>query len=522
METLFTSLRQTTSYNPSNEFRKCVYDRTNHPEDGYEFYVGNVRCEMRPLMKFNWSGYVYMPLNHPDRNVDLNRLQLFYPVHNGISHFENGRMQFDTIGPYDYCPVNELNLDMLPTYKSFDFVKNETIKLASNVIVRYDYGKFFFDSLHQLMSTSIIQSRIPMSGPMPGPSFRTGSVPMYMEPVHSQTQSEFMPMRQSTGSSSTFNERCMCPLETPEQRQTSQPELSAIPLTMSGPRPRMPIRQSTETRTEDNLISLLTQLFSGDQIQSFRDSRTQSNQTRSRSNTTQENEKSDLLARLQSDSISQTNNQSRLETSFLDLPLREQYNSVNNPLGTCVCGKCKPRDPTRRSSVRSSNGIRRPSVRTQNTNSNQTAQKPSTLNATEPNVNDTISNFTDFLKKMGFDDIKVEELTVTPTKKPDENVVRETLDYINEIWNELKNTESTDSENSESDCSSDFSSEDNDLYSDNKEASEREETKERTETSSSEEVPLLEDGYTEHDTLVNQDDDAPTIENYIDDEKKNV
>lgn len=122
-------------------FQQAINDRYMHPKNCYEFTFMNIKCAVFSN-GFNWSGGVELPLNHPDINCSINKLNSIYKVHNGISLKQNNRIIFNTLGESDYILMSDHYYDSQInnnlTYRTFDFVKNEVINLAKQIISRKD------------------------------------------------------------------------------------------------------------------------------------------------------------------------------------------------------------------------------------------------------------------------------------------------------------------------------------------------------------------------------------------------
>lgn len=130
---------------PLSLFQQAINDRYMHPKNCYEFIFMNIKCAIFSN-GFNWSGGVELPLNHPDINCSINKLNSIYKVHNGISLKQNNRIIFNTLGENDYILMSDHSFHCFDSqqinnnliYRTFDFVKNEVINLAKQVIARKD------------------------------------------------------------------------------------------------------------------------------------------------------------------------------------------------------------------------------------------------------------------------------------------------------------------------------------------------------------------------------------------------
>lgn len=126
----------------STSFTQAIEDRVSHPEDEYEFQVECnkviIKCKVVSFRKFNWIGYVAWPVNHPDRDCSVKKLNTYYSVHNGITYNKNGSCGFMTAFETDYVLLRDnkcLTASKLP-FRNFDYVKAATIDLARQMADR--------------------------------------------------------------------------------------------------------------------------------------------------------------------------------------------------------------------------------------------------------------------------------------------------------------------------------------------------------------------------------------------------
>jgi hypothetical protein len=119
-------------------FMECVADRANHSEDKYTFNVDELTCFVTSSCKFNWNGYVVLPVNYKNLYRSLNQINSIHSVHNGISYFQDGVIGFTTAySEGDYCLLREMSTGQPEhncTYRSFQFVKEQTCQLARQIM----------------------------------------------------------------------------------------------------------------------------------------------------------------------------------------------------------------------------------------------------------------------------------------------------------------------------------------------------------------------------------------------------
>jgi hypothetical protein len=117
-------------YNPSDEFRKCIEDRYNHPEDKCDFYCDNIRYVIHSINKFSWAVIIFFPENHPDRFLTNEQMYQIYTGNRELLRSAIDRLEFSSTERYDYTPLTNENYHLKPTYKSFSFMKNEALRIA--------------------------------------------------------------------------------------------------------------------------------------------------------------------------------------------------------------------------------------------------------------------------------------------------------------------------------------------------------------------------------------------------------
>lgn len=132
--------------NPTSceQFKQCILDRINYPEDLYCFNVGPMECYVRSIHRFNWNGYICFPWEHIDVGRDLNELNMIYTVPNGISYNERNCIGFSTVMCNNYCLMRELITGVSEheyPYYNFDAVWDATMSLANQALQRYYYTK---------------------------------------------------------------------------------------------------------------------------------------------------------------------------------------------------------------------------------------------------------------------------------------------------------------------------------------------------------------------------------------------
>ena len=114
-----------------SNFETCIADKAAHPNDRYLFKIDGIDCVLVSASKFNWNGYIEMPLNHPDRYLNVEQLSTYYCC--PIDLNEDLLMGFSTTGPNNYCLTREMFLrkseEDLP-YRSFDCVKSQITLMA--------------------------------------------------------------------------------------------------------------------------------------------------------------------------------------------------------------------------------------------------------------------------------------------------------------------------------------------------------------------------------------------------------
>jgi hypothetical protein len=127
----------------SNE-KAYIIDRANHLDNINEFEYRGLKCLVKSVYNFNWNGYVSFPKDHPDCNKSTDELDEIYEVHGGVTFSHNNMIGFDTMHILtDFCPFFYLQRQCLfpeifpeTVYRSFDYVKTETMRLADQVIDR--------------------------------------------------------------------------------------------------------------------------------------------------------------------------------------------------------------------------------------------------------------------------------------------------------------------------------------------------------------------------------------------------
>jgi hypothetical protein len=117
-------------YNPSDEFRKCIEDRYNHPEDKCDFYYDNIRYIIHSFNKFSWVVTIFFPENHPDKFLNNEEMYQIYSGNRELIRTAIDRLEFSSTEKYDYTPLTNENFHLKPTYKSFAFMKNEALRIA--------------------------------------------------------------------------------------------------------------------------------------------------------------------------------------------------------------------------------------------------------------------------------------------------------------------------------------------------------------------------------------------------------
>jgi hypothetical protein len=117
-----------------------IKDKQLHPDASYSFEHKGLQCEVKCMGDYNWNGYVTVPNTHKAYNKDHNNDLYHIDVHGGVTYGktnEDGTTYgFDTAHGGDISHFDILMGDINKegaTYKDFDFVKAETIKLAEQL-----------------------------------------------------------------------------------------------------------------------------------------------------------------------------------------------------------------------------------------------------------------------------------------------------------------------------------------------------------------------------------------------------
>lgn len=124
----------------TNSFQDAVNDRSVHTSDEDFFNVDGIECVVKNIYQFNWCGYVKLPLNHVDLMMNQQQINNIYTVHGDITYCQDGVIGFTTISSNDYCLMREMTNNVSEKhleYRSFNFVKLQTISLAKQVYERY-------------------------------------------------------------------------------------------------------------------------------------------------------------------------------------------------------------------------------------------------------------------------------------------------------------------------------------------------------------------------------------------------
>lgn len=123
-----------------NPFQEAVNDRAVHTHDQDFFVVDGIECSVQSIYRFNWCGYVKLPQDHPDFMLNQRQMNAVYQVHNGITYCQDGIIGFTTVNDNDYCLMREMKTGVSEArlkYRSYSFVKLQTIKLAKQICERY-------------------------------------------------------------------------------------------------------------------------------------------------------------------------------------------------------------------------------------------------------------------------------------------------------------------------------------------------------------------------------------------------
>lgn len=125
----------------SNDLELKKKDRQSYPEDVYIWSHEGMECKairrsivdcfikrfpsLAPYRKteFHWCGYAKLPKNHRYYGKDLTDSKLF-KVHGGVTFSDGETIGFDCVRHNDTKPGG---------FKDFDYVKNETNRLAEQV-----------------------------------------------------------------------------------------------------------------------------------------------------------------------------------------------------------------------------------------------------------------------------------------------------------------------------------------------------------------------------------------------------
>lgn len=126
--------------NSNNPFQEAVNDRAVHTSDQDFFVVDGIECVVKNIYRFNWCAYVKLPSDHPDFLLNQRQMNSVYNVHSGISYCQDGSIGFSTVNDNDYCLMREMTRGVSEAnlkYRSYNFVKLETIRLAKQIYERY-------------------------------------------------------------------------------------------------------------------------------------------------------------------------------------------------------------------------------------------------------------------------------------------------------------------------------------------------------------------------------------------------
>ena len=132
--------KQTSSSNTKSSFSLCVADRDAHPNNVYHFEVESVSFIIRVTHDFNWNGYVFFPIGHPDCGKSIKELNSLYKVHNGMCFKGDDYIGFFGCDDDDYCYTRD-GANSNKSYRSFDKIKSQTAKLAHQVADRCTESK---------------------------------------------------------------------------------------------------------------------------------------------------------------------------------------------------------------------------------------------------------------------------------------------------------------------------------------------------------------------------------------------
>lgn len=106
-------------------------DLVNYPSKIYSWNNGDIKCTMkRNLLLKHWCGYIKLPNNHPDLNLDIDQIDSIYNFYGGMTAYWG----FDCSHYYNlldsFSISIEKDIDCKATFKTFEFVQREVNRLA--------------------------------------------------------------------------------------------------------------------------------------------------------------------------------------------------------------------------------------------------------------------------------------------------------------------------------------------------------------------------------------------------------
>jgi hypothetical protein len=148
MRALFTAKDSSPMHKmPTNNFGKCVADRAAHPNKQYCFIMYGLKYYIMSINNFDWQGCVEFPPNHPDLELDDEKLRMVYG-HTSI--IANSGMFGLPMCPYNYNLSRELvsgQSEEHLVYRSFDILKHQLEILVRQCVARLE----MYNSRKELM-----------------------------------------------------------------------------------------------------------------------------------------------------------------------------------------------------------------------------------------------------------------------------------------------------------------------------------------------------------------------------------
>lgn len=119
---------------PIDNWSAYFYDNFKYPGSEYVFDCNGYVCAMRRISTYYWSGYIYMPEDHPDYHETMINISMIYDPHMGISSFDDGWIGFLIGYVGDWNPIN--NSSPKTKYRTFAYVKGQIQKVADKMLER--------------------------------------------------------------------------------------------------------------------------------------------------------------------------------------------------------------------------------------------------------------------------------------------------------------------------------------------------------------------------------------------------